>query len=352
MEKELEFLHQLTPEIGEMIYLRYKILSNISFLQPIGRRTLAGKLKIKERKLRNELEVLSEKQFVQISSNGMFLTKRGEDMVSRGRDVIRALSGLSELEKGLKTMLKLKEVVIVPGDSNQDEVIKQEIGGAASKLFRKLIETDINNRLNDEGMVVAVTGGSTLAAMAEMLPSNLNKGQITVVPARGGLGEEVEHQANTVSALIAKRLNCSYRMLHVPDQLSSDSVKSLLAEPNIQEIIKLIKQSNILIHGIGRAEVMAMRRGINKEDLEFLEKEGAIGEAFGFYLNKKGEVVEKVNTVGLTLDDLDKIPTVVAVAGGSDKAEAILAMIETEHDDILVTDEGAARKIICSLKKA
>ncbi len=340
MKKEIKLLHQLTPEIDEMIYLRYKILANISFLQPIGRRNLANRLKLKERKVRNELQFLCDKQFVHISSNGMYLTERGEDMVKEGREIIRALSGLSELETELTKLLNLKDVVIVPGDSCEDEVVKQEIGGAASKLFK-----DFLDKKRDD-FVVAVTGGSTLAAMAEMLPSNLNKQELTIVPARGGLGEQVEHQANTVAAEIAKKLNCAYRMLHVPDQLSADSVKSLLSEPGIKEIVGLIKQSDVLIHGIGRAEVMARRRGISSHEQEKLEEEGAIGEAFGFYLNKNGEVVEKVNTVGLSLDDLDNIPTVVAVAGGKDKAEAILSMMETNHDDVLVTDEGAARKMI------
>ncbi|UMZ72655.1 sugar-binding transcriptional regulator [Natranaerofaba carboxydovora] len=354
MEKELEFLHQLTPEIDEMIHLRYKILSNISYFQPIGRRNLANRLKIKERKLRNELEILNDRHFVQVSANGMYLTQRGEDMVNKGRDIIRTLTGLSELERELKILLKLQEVIIVPGDSYEDEVIKQELGSAASKLFRRLIDSNFTkekcNAKEKDSKVIAVTGGSTLAAMAEMLPSNLNKENLTVVPARGGLGEKVEHQANTVASQIAKKLNCAYRMLHVPDQLSQESVKSLLCEPTIKEIITLIKQSHILFHGIGRAEVMAKRRGINEEERGFLEREGATGEAFGFYLNREGQVIEKVNTVGLTLDDLDEIPTVVAIAGGRDKAEAILAMIETEHDDILVTDEGAARKIIESIK--
>jgi len=62
-------------------------------------------------------------------------------------------------------------------------------------------------------------------------------------------------------------------------------------------------------------------------------------------LDRQGQVVERVNTVGLSLEDLDDIPKVIAVAGGSDKAEAILAMLATNHDDILITDEGAAKRM-------
>lgn len=352
MDKEMEFLHQLVPEVREIMHLRYKIMTNVSFMQPVGRRMLANKLGIKERRLRNELEFLKEKQFIQSSSTGMFLTQRGEELVNRGRDIIRTLSGLSGLEIELTNLLDLREVFIVPGDSYEDEVVKQEIGGVAAKIFRKLLEKyrDSYQESYQDKTIVAVTGGSTLAAMAEMLPYNVKNENVTVVPARGGLGEKVEHQANTVAADIAKKLECSYRMLHVPEQLSPAAVKTLLSEPKIKNIVNLIKKSHILIHGIGRAEVMAKRRESSEKELNYLEKQGAIGEAFGFYLDKRGQVIEKINTVGLTLGDLDLIPLVVAVSGGKDKAEAILAMMATQHNDILITDEGAANRILHLLK--
>lgn len=48
-------------------------------------------------------------------------------------------------------------------------------------------------------------------------------------------------------------------------------------------------------------------------------------EAFGYYFNRDGEVVHKVHSVGMQLDDLESIPHIIAVAGGSSKAGAIEA---------------------------
>ncbi len=55
----------------------------------------------------------------------------------------------------------------------------------------------------------------------------------------------------------------------------------------------------------------------------------AVGEAFGYYFNEEGEVVHKVPTIGLQLEDLSHIEHVIAVAGGSSKAKAIRAYMKS-----------------------
>jgi len=40
----------------------------------------------------------------------------------------------------------------------------------------------------------------------------------------------------------------------------------------------------------------------------------------------------------------------MAVAGGSSKAEAILATVRNNHNGILITDEGAAKEIVKFIK--
>ena len=62
-------------------------------------------------------------------------------------------------------------------------------------------------------------GLTTLAAVARMMPADSKNRDVVFVPARGGLGEKVENQANTISAEFATRAHAQYRLLHVPDQL-------------------------------------------------------------------------------------------------------------------------------------
>ena len=83
------------------------------------------------------------------------------------------------------------------------------------------------------------------------------------------------------------------------------------------------------------------------EDFQKLKDLHAVGEAFGYYFNEAGDVVHKVQTIGLQLDDLDNAEHVIAVAGGTTKAKAIRAyMKQAPSSTILITDEGAASEIL------
>jgi central glycolytic genes regulator len=68
----------------------------------------------------------------------------------------------------------------------------------------------------------------------------------------------VELQANTVATVLAQHLHASYRQLYVPDSVSQEVLASILAEDEgVRAVVDIVKHANILVHGIGRADVMA-----------------------------------------------------------------------------------------------
>jgi central glycolytic genes regulator len=166
---------------------------------------------------------------------------------------------------------------------------------------------------------------------------------VTIVPARGGLGEEVELQASTVAAQLARRLNGSYRMLHVPDNLSPEAMQSLINESSVAEVLKIVHSADLVVHGIGAAAEMAERRGTRPTEIASILQAGAMGEAFGFYFDAQGHIVYNMPSVGLGLNELDQVQQRIAVAGGKQKAAAICAVLKGCGGHVLVTDEGAAR---------
>ena len=93
-------------------------------------------------------------------------------------------------------------------------------------------------------------------------------------------------------------------MLYVPDQVSTEVYKSFIKDPDIKEVLDLINSANMVLHGIGDAITMAERRKTSEEILEKILAGNAVGEAFGYYFNEEGEVVHKVTTIGLQLEDL------------------------------------------------
>ena len=333
MQNILKLLKSIVPELVEVLEKRYNILRTIYYYQPIGRRILANKLNLSERIVRTEVNFLKAQNLIQINTPGMSVTVEGETVVEELKDFLHEIKGLAELEDEICKILKLKKVIIVPGDIEEDASIIKELGKAAANYAREII------RNKD---VVAITGGSTIKEVVHNFPKVNNLSDVLVVPARGGMGKKVETQANTLAAELAHKLNGSYKMLHIPENISGNALDTLLKEKEIKDIIQNIHKADVLIYGIGIADEMAEKRGLSQKDKQKLKSLEAVGEAFGCYFNKEGEVVFVSNSIGINYDVAKKIKTHISVAGGNNKVEAILATENCNEYGVLVTDEGAA----------
>lgn len=337
MKKILNLQKQLLPDLLQIMQRRYEILRHIQLMQPVGRRSLTSELKTTERVLRAEVDFLRAQGFVSVDSIGMKLTESGNQLLQEMEPLMKELFGLYRLEAELKAYLSVNHVIIVPGDADVSDWVKKEMGRAGARYLKQQAVPD---------QIVAVSGGTTMLALAEMMISSPAFKQTTFVPTRGGVGEAVELEANYITSLMAKRTGGKYRMLHMPDYLSDEAYQTLQKEPRIQEVLDLLKQARIVVHGIGDAKTMAIRRKSSPQVIAKLEKEKAVGECFGYYFNRDGQIVHRVRTLGLDLDKLELVEKKVAIAGGTSKAEAIVAICSLVSQDTLITDEGAAKAIL------
>lgn len=334
----MELQKKLIPDLFHVLQRRYNILKYIGLMEPVGRRNLAAVVGLTERVLRSEVDFLKNQELISVTKLGMGLTKQGKDILEALEDMMKDLTGISELEKSLRKKLGIEQVIIVAGDSDESPQVKKELGLACAHCMKKhLIGENI----------IAVTGGSTMDAVAEMLTPKLSKDPILFVPARGGFRMDVENQANMICAKMAQNTGKDYHVLYVPDQVREETYHSILKEPVIIETLSLIKSANMILHGIGDAMKMAERRKSSPEEMEMILKGNAVGEAFGYYFNEQGDIVHKVLTIGLQLEDLENTNTIIAVAGGASKGKAIQSyMKRAPKKTILITDEGAAKKIL------
>ncbi|PYZ92865.1 hypothetical protein CR194_14565 [Salipaludibacillus keqinensis] len=338
MNMLLDLQKKILPDLVDVLGLRFRILRFIRLMQPIGRRTLANNLEMSERVLRSEVTFLKEQGLVEFATSGMTLTHEGHNLLGQLEVVMKEVFQTRTMEEELEKKLGVKDVHIVPGDSDEYSWVQKEMGRACVGLIKQKMSSKEN--------IIAVTGGTSIAAVAEMLVPDSDLKETLFVPARGGLGEQVENQANTICATMARKAMGSYRLLHVPDQLSKESYESLINEPTVKEILQLIHSATMVIHGIGEAETMAKRRNSSEEMLKKIHEKKAVAEAFGYYFDQSGDIIHKVLTIGLQLEDLNDIPDIIAVAGGSSKADAIEAYMKQRPSQVLVTDEGAARAIL------
>lgn len=337
MNEFKKLLKRVYPDLLEQMQQRYKVMHSVMLLQPIGRRSLVDVTKLKERTIRSEVEFLQEQNLLQTTNKGMYLTSEGKVLLEKLTPKMKEFSGINKLETALKEKLGVEYIIIVPGDSDRHEWIKYEMGKACVHYLKNILLPD---------SIIAVTGGTTIAAIADAMVPIHEENNYVFVPARGGIGEEVEHQANTIAAKMAHKTNGKYRMLFIPDILSEQSYETMMKEPSIHEILQQIKGANIVLHGIGNALTMAKRRNTPTETMEQLEKGNAVSEAFGYYFDDKGQIVHKIYKIGIQLDDLMDKNHVIAIAGGSSKAKAIASYFKKGKSNMLITDEAAASQLL------
>ncbi|WP_249662240.1 sugar-binding domain-containing protein, partial [Lysinibacillus fusiformis] len=67
-----------------------------------------------------------------------------------------------------------------------------------------------------------------------------------------------------------------YRTVFLPEHLSDQAYQAMLEEPMATDMMAFYDQPDCVIHGIGSAEEMAIRRNFSPEDLRILEENGAV----------------------------------------------------------------------------
>lgn len=337
MKNLLKIQQKLIPEVIEIMTKRYLVLREISLSGPIGRRALANNLQNSERIIRTETELLKQQGLIDVASKGMTITQEGQQLLKDLKDAMRDVIGINQLQEEIRQYLGIKKVILIPGSYDNNHSLIKDIGSQSAKYFLDIIKD------ND---IVSIAGGSTMLEFARSIKSDKKYNSITVVPARGSMGLDVETQSNNVVAEVSKNIHSNYKLLNVPDQLCEESIKMLTQEPEIKSTLELIDNSDVLVFGVGRADEMVERRKLSDEIAKNIMDKKAVGEAFGHYFNKKGEIVYKLNTVGIDMKSFKNKRETIAVFAGRKKAEAFIPISKINKNIVLITDEESAKEIL------
>lgn len=332
----MALMQTLAPDLAEEMCRRALVLERIAALAPVGRRQLAARLNMPEREVRALASALKEEDLINLDASGMTLTKKADGVLAGAREFSRAMRGLTALETRLSELLKIKKVYVAAGDADEEGHVLSDVGRLAAQKVRGVLQS---------GDTIALTGGNTMAQVAHFMPqaSALN---VMVVPARGGMGRAVETQANTLVAEIARKLGGHHRLMHLPDHMDQAALQEMLKLPEIKETMELLQRADIIIHGIGRADVMANYRHLPVALAKRLTEQGAVAEAFGYFFDRDGNNLYSASSVGVDLTTLNRDCQMIAVAAGKHKAEAMVAVLRHYQHQMLVTDEGAAEEMI------
>ena len=242
----------------------------------------------------------------------------------------------------------LNSAIVVPENPNRP-MIKQ-LGDAAAFLLLDGLTA---------GDVVGVAWGKTVLSAIESMQIEETVDNLTVVQvAASPNGLSADFSPELCVSLCANKLGARSVSLMAPALLSSPELKAmLLSEPAIRNQMDVIRSANKVIFGVGQLSEDATIRESELHSAATIEKmaqSGAVGALLGRFIDDSGiEMTGHTHDrmLGLSLDELRRIPNRVCIAGGKNKFAAILATLRGGFVTDLVIDLPTAEMLIEAAQK-
>lgn len=339
-----ETLLRLVPELKDLMAVRLRILDLLSQQSsPIGRKLLAQEVQMSERSLRTQLAVLRDHALIDVTRLGIELQEEGRLVLERLVSDPRVSSDQRRtMERALEEELGLKRCYLVDQASSDSLDTFQALALQVQTLLAEETSGPID---------VAVTGGTTLANLAQYLTPDLTRARpVTFVSSRGGVSGTFHIQSNTVAGLMAQATKGTYLPLYLPDSMSQTAYQEVQQDPSIQEVLTRSRQAQAILLSVGSAQVMAGRRQLSSEEQDLITQKQVVGEAFGSFYNRDGEVIFSLPRIGVQLEDLQRFPLILTIVAGGHKALAtrgFFQLLKQEKEQvILICDKSLAYQVL------
>lgn len=252
-----------------------------------------------------------------------------------------------ELERDLRDLFGLSEVIVVECSEDRDGAIMARIGEAAAHFLEATLQA---------GEIIGVSSWSeTILRMVDNIhPMKSGKAKF-VVQTLGGMGNPaVQTHANQLITRLARLTGAEPQMLSAPGVTQSREAKLvLLGDPYIRETMDLYRRITLGIVGIGAIEPSGMlsRSGnvFSSRELSEIREAGGVGDISLRFFDAEGGLVKTPldeRVIGMTLEELGPVDRVMALAGGQAKAAAIRGALRTGVIDVLITDKFTARRLL------
>jgi len=249
----------------------------------------------------------------------------------------------NEYQDKLRERYGLDDVLVCGINSASEDEGLSEFASSCSEYLSILIK---------DGDQVGVMASKTIKAIAESFPSGRYRG-LRYVPLSGGFSNSgYSWYSNSIVQTFAAKTNGKCYLFNAPQMVSTPEAKEVLInEPDIRQVADQFKICDVTLIGIGNARGIStgsINIGLGSQDMKDLAEMNAVANVCSDFLDEKGNVLEtnfSKRSLGASLMDIRNSKR-VGIAYGKDKCEAIKAVLEGKHIDVLMTSLDTAKKII------
>jgi DNA-binding transcriptional regulator LsrR (DeoR family) len=257
---------------------------------------------------------------------------------------IEAPPGLNlGLERRLIETFQLADAIVAP--SRPDPIAQRETVARSAARY-------LERRLRHDAVMAVGHGRDTGEVPRFFRPSR--RMPVVFASAMGGSPRvDTPTNPNEICRALADRCGGRAESLYAPAYVESVEIRDrLLEQEAVAHTLDVAARATVALIGIGGTddECTMVRSGcLTLDDLSRLREQGAVGDVLGTYVDRQGTVLaapHRERLIALSMDDLLRIDTVIAVVSESEKPLAILGALRAGVVDVLIVDEGNARAVV------
>ncbi len=200
--------------------------------------------------------------------------------------------------------------------------------------------------------IVAVGGGRSVAEVVQRFRRGDNR-RLTVVQAMGSIDSNISQvDALELGRAMVKLWGGEFLTLSTPAFVADRKTRDFfLASAQIKSVWQRLRQADAALVGVGPLDLSVyVERGVlGAADLAHLRASGAVGEICGRFFDAKGRECAsrwRDRVISIELDYLKKIPQVIGVAAGIERAPAIAGALHGGFIKSLLIDEALAHVLL------
>jgi DNA-binding transcriptional regulator LsrR (DeoR family) len=246
------------------------------------------------------------------------------------------------LETALTQRFGLDEAIVVP-ETDEDR-LRASIARAAAGYLQRILRDD---------MVVAIGLSRTIALLPNFVvdPRPTSARFVSLV---GGLSQSAQ-AVNPYESTerLAQLYGGTGEHLHAPVVVGTgEMARALIRDPAIARTLERAAAADAAFVGLGgmTGHISLVANGdVTPRELEQLRHAGAVGDIAARFFDADGNPVEhELNSriIGLTLEQLRRIPLRVVASGGREKEVALAAALAASLASVLVTGDETAEHVL------
>jgi len=252
---------------------------------------------------------------------------------------------LLNLEAALCGQFPLQEALVAPHLSDDSDALIGTLGEATAD--------HLLSHLHD-GETLCISGGRAVQSVVRAIRPD-RKRSVRVVPATGGIQGRHHSDVNYLASELAERLGGEALHLHAPILVDTpDQRDAIQSIRQIREVLDMARKADVALVGVGSIQPQdSSYWGLTHLDAQthrrLLDRHQARGAILARVYDAQGAAcATQLNRriVGLSLAELARIPTRIGVAAEDAKIEPLRAALTGAIINHIVTDEGAAERLL------